>query len=404
MRISSSQITSAGVREMLLRQSELQRTQLQLSTQKRVLKPSDDPVAATSINFLRSEIAQLEQFNRNADSARASTELEETALKTSTDILFRIKALMVSLGNGTYGQTEFDAIKVEMSERLEELVGLANTKNANGDSLFAGSLVKTTPFVKDNTGAYSYVGNQDQRAIGISSGVTLPISDSGFKVFVDIKNGNGKFDSNSAATNTGSGIISVGSYSAPPNFLAEPYDISFALNGALQLEYTATGRNSGAVVAGPALYQDGSSINFNGIQVNVSGAPSAGDTFGIEPSSSQDLFTSIQNIVDAVDAFVDTPAGRAALTNAVSSQQVAVDSSMRNIDIVRAEIGSRLNAIESEQDSNLSLLLTSREALSDVEDLDIVEASTRFSQQLNVLQAAQSSFVRVQSLSLFNFL
>ena len=79
MRVSTSQITSSGVREMLLRQSELQQTQLQLSTQKRVLKPSDDPVAATAINFLRAEISQYEQFEKNTDAAKASLVLEETA-------------------------------------------------------------------------------------------------------------------------------------------------------------------------------------------------------------------------------------------------------------------------------------------------------------------------------------
>ena len=94
MRISTSQITSAGIRQMLLRQAEIQHTQLQLSTQLRVLKPSDDPVAATAISALTSEIAQLEQYNKNGDAAKASNELEETILTSATDILFRIRELL----------------------------------------------------------------------------------------------------------------------------------------------------------------------------------------------------------------------------------------------------------------------------------------------------------------------
>ncbi len=404
MRISTAQISSAGVREMLLRQSELQQTQLQLATQKRVLKPSDDPVAATSISLLRGEISQFEQFNKNADAALSSIEQEETVMSSSTNILFRIKELMVSLGNGTYGEAQFDSVKVEIRERADELMGLANTKNANGDSLFSGSLVNVQAFTKDNAGNISYAGDQDQRMLRISSGVVLPVSDSGFDVFVDVKNGNGKFITNGNSSNTGSGVISNGSYSAPPQFLAEAYDVTFALNGGGQLEYTVTGRTSSTVVAGPAVYQDGNSISFNGVQIDLSGAPVVGDTFSIEPSFSQDIFTSLKNIIDAIDVFVDTPAGRATLMNKVSSQQISIDSSMQNIDIVRAEIGSRLNVIESEQSNNLSMLITSRSALSGLEDLDIVEASTRLSQQLVVLEAAQRSFVRVQGLNLFNFL
>jgi len=404
MRTATSQMSSAGVREMLLRQAELQYTQLQLSTQKRVIKPSDDPVAATSINFLNTEIAQLEQFNVNGGLAKSGNQLEESVLSGMTNILFRVKELTVTLGNGTYSSLELDAVKTELDERLQELFGLANTKNANGDYLFSGSLVKTQPFTQDSTGTVFYNGDQGQRLLRISSGVVVPQSDSGFDTFVDVKNGNGKFVTGSNPANTGDGIILPGSYTAPPDFLAEPYDISFAIGGGGQLEYTVTGRTSATVVAGPSLYQDGIGISFNGVQTTITGTPQAGDVFTVDPSSSQDVFTSIQLMIDAVDNLVDTSAGRAEMLNIIGAQQVSLDRSMQNIDVVRGRVGSRLNAVDSEESTNLSLLVTSRSALSDVQDLDMVEASTRLSQQLVVLEAAQASFVRVQDLNLFNFL
>lgn len=193
MRLSTGQMTSSGVREMLLRQAELQHTQLQLATQKRVLKPSDDPVAATSISFLQTEIAQLNQFNRNSDVAKSNNDLEETALSSATDILFRLRGLMVELGNGVYGEPQLDALAVEMEERLNELVGLANSKNANSDYIFSGSKVKSQAFTRDAAGNYVFNGDQDQRMLRVSSGVVVPVSDSGFDVFMNIKDGNGKF-------------------------------------------------------------------------------------------------------------------------------------------------------------------------------------------------------------------
>jgi len=389
---------------MLARQSELRFTQLQLSTQKRVLKPSDDPVAATAINFLRAEINQFEQFGRNTDAAKSSLESEETVLNSATNILFRVNELIVSLGNGTFGGDQFDAIKLEIETRKEELLGLANSRNANGEFVFSGSRVSEQPFVEDNTGTISYRGDQNQRMLRISSGTVVPVSDSGFDIFVDVKNGNGKFTTTAVPANTGTGLISSGSYSGPPNFLPEPFDISFAIGGGGQLEYTVTGRISAAVVAGPTVYQDGSNITFSGVSLNVAGAPVVGDVFGIDPSVSEDLFSSLQTIVDAVNAFVDTPTGRAELSNRLGSAQATIGRNMVNIDTVRAKIGSRLNAVDSEEFSNLTLVLNSRRALSDVEDLDVVEASVRLSQQVGVLEAAQASFVRVQGLSLFNFL
>ncbi len=404
MRLSTVQITSAGVREMLLRQAELQHTQLQLATQKRVLKPSDDPVAAISISFLETEIAQLEQFNFNSDAAKSSNELEETVLSSVTDILFRLRELMVQFGNGSYGEDEINSIATEMTERLEELLGLSNTRNANGDYLFSGSKVRVQPFTKDAAGNFIYNGDQSQRMLRVSSGVVVPIFDSGFDVFMDIKNGNGHFITSANPANTGSGIISPGSYQAPPDFLAEPYSITFADDGFGNTTYTVTGDTSGLTIIPATLWQEGDQITFNGITTEFSGTPLPGDIFSIAPSSSQDLFTTIQNAITAANNYTDSDAGKALFANVINSVQETMDRNMANIDLVRGKIGSRLNTIDGEFNTNLSLLLTNKTALSNVQDLDIVEASTRFSQQLIVLEAAQASFVRIQGLNLFNFI
>ena len=404
MRISFQQMTNAGVRELLLRQADVQKTQLQLATQKRVLKPSDDPVAATAITFLKAEIEQLEQFNRNSDAALSNNQLEETALGTVTNILFRIQELSVSAGNGVYTGSQLEAIKIELQERFDEVLGQANTQDAKGDFVFAGSIVKSKPYTIDALGNVVYNGDQNQRNLRISSGASVAISDAGFDVFSNVKNGNGTFYTTADIANAGSGVITRGGYNGASQFLAEPYDVTFALNGLGQLEYTVTGRNSATVEAGPALYQDGSDINFQGVQIKVSGSPQAGDSFAVEPSQSEDVFTTIQGMINALDTFVESDKGRADLRNVLESTQATLERHIDNIDGVRAKVGARLNAIDTEYGSNLSLLVTSKSSLSDVEDLDVVEASTRLSEQLIVLEAAQASFVRVRDLNLFNFL
>jgi flagellar hook-associated protein 3 FlgL len=404
MRISTSQIVSSGIREMLLRQADVQKTQLQIATQKRVLKPSDDPVAITSINFLKTEISQLEQFNRNGDAAKASNELSESVLNGVSNILFKFKELTVQLGNGLYSQSELNSISIEMQENLRELFGLANTQNSNGDYLFSGSQVKTKPFTKDAAGNAIYNGDQTQRLLRVSSGLVTQTSDTGFDIFSNVFNGNGKFTTVSNQGNAGTGLISPGSYEAPPQFLAEPYTISFGTDVNGNTTYTVTGDTSAATIIPATAWDQGQTISFNGINVEVTGEPVAGDEFYIAPSQPQDIFTTIKTAIDAVAATNESPEGRAHFLNVISGVQMSLDKAQDNIDISRGKIGSRLNAIEQESNSNLSLLVVSQSALSDVEDLDMVEASTRFSQQLVVLEAAQASFVRVQDLNLFNFL
>jgi flagellar hook-associated protein 3 FlgL len=404
MRISTSQITSAGIREMLMRQAEIQHTQLQLSTQLRVLKPSDDPVAATAISALTSEISQLEQYNINGDAARASNELEETILTSAQDIMFRIRELTVALGNGSYTQNEYNSIGVELDESLKELVGLANSQNANGDYLFSGGKVKSQSFVQDATGNIIYNGDQNQRMLRVSSGVVEPVSDSGFEVFVDVKNGNGKFTVDSDPSNTGGAIITQGSYQGPPTFLAEPYTISFATDASNNTTYTVTGDITGTTFVPATLYESENSISFNGVTVTIKGEPDAGDELGVSPSRSQSVFSVVQDAISAINSFSDTEAGRASFSNQMTHVQESLNRHMDNVNVVRGKIGGRLNAIDSEFDSNLSQIITNKSSLSDIRDLDIIEASTRYSQQLVVLEAAQASFVRIQGLNLFNFL
>ncbi len=406
MRISTSQITSAGIREMLLRQAELQHTQLQLSTQLRVLRPSDDPVAATAITALQNEIAQLEQFNKNTDASKSVNELEEVVLSGVNNVLFRMRELMVSLGNGTYGEDELDSIGVELQERLKQLLGLANSQNANGDYLFSGSKVKVQSFTQDINGNIIYNGDQSQRLLRLSSGVVGAVSDSGFDVFVDTKNGNGFFSVGSNSANTGNATISPGSYQAPPHFLAEPYSITFGVDINGDTTYTVTGDNTAAVIIPATLYQEGQDITFNGITVAVNGIPDpvTPDVLSITPSRSEDVFSVINTAINAIDNFSESDTGRAQFVNSLTHVQESLDRNMAKIDLIRGKIGGRLNVIDSEFDSNLSLLITSKSSLSDIRDLDVVEASTRFSQQLVVLEAAQASFVRIQGLNLFNFI
>ena len=92
------------------------------------------------------------------------------------------------------------------------------------------------------------------------------------------------------------------------------------------------------------------------------------------------------------------------LNNAINRFFVDIDRAMDNFRGIRAEIGARMNALDSQQSLNEDFILRTRETISELEDLDITEAITRFTQQEVALQAAQQSYTRIQGLSLFNFL
>lgn len=152
-------------------------------------------------------------------------------------------------------------------------------------------------------------------------------------------------------------------------------------------------------------YTDGGSINFNGIQTNISGAPHVGDRFTISPSVNQDIFNTVRNLAIALEAGAGSaPDDLARLNNAVNRFLSDVDLAMDNVNQIRAQVGSRLNALDSQEALNEDFVIELKSTISELEDLDYAEAITRLSQQRLALEAAQQSYSQIQGLSLFNFL
>jgi flagellar hook-associated protein 3 FlgL len=184
MRISTSWSQQMAVNSMFDQQSKLQQTQMQLSTGKKILAPSDDPAAAARIIDLNQSIKQTEQYQSNIDTARQRLDLQDGVLKSAVDVLARIKELGVQGLNDTNSPTDRAAIATEMTSLNEHLVGLANTKNSNGEYLFSGFKSTTQPFSKNTvTGGYTYAGDSNQRSIQISESRQIADGDPGINVF-----------------------------------------------------------------------------------------------------------------------------------------------------------------------------------------------------------------------------
>ena len=185
MRISTSWAQQSSVNAMLDQQSRLQQTQMQLSTGKKILTPSDDPAAAARIIDLNQSLAQTEQYQSNVNIARHRLSMEESALDSATEILQRIRELGVQGLSGTNTQASRTAAAVEMEALNGQLLNLANTKNSNGEYMFAGFKTSTQPFSKDasNPGAYGYAGDTNSRPIQIDAARQVTDGDPGSSVF-----------------------------------------------------------------------------------------------------------------------------------------------------------------------------------------------------------------------------
>lgn len=399
MRVSSSFFYQLASSEMLRQQSEIARTQEQISTGKRLLRPSDDPVdAARSVNIKQS-IEQLSQYQKNIASSEQQLDLEDTSLGSLTQLLHRVKELALGANSGAASAETRSAYRAEILQRFEELQDISNTRNASGNYLFSGYQGRVKPFSLSG-GSVNYNGDQGLLFQQIGAARKIAVNDTGYDVFQKIRNGNGTFNVSTNAANTGAVVIDAGSVLNPSAFQTHNFTIRFTSNTTYDVINTTT---STTILSGQT-YVDGGAISFNGIQTKMKGAPQTGDEFFINPSQNQSIFTTFQNLLAALSTNTNDASAKALSTQTINSAIADLDQSLNHVLNIRTGIGARLNSIESAKLENDAAKFELQTTLSQIQDLDYAEAISRLQFQIQSLEAAQKTFSSIESLSLFNFL
>ena len=411
MRISTNSIYETATNQIGTQQSAMARTQMQLSTNRRNLTAADDPIATARALEVTQSAAMNTQFATNRQNAQSSLSQVELALTGTTLLIQDVQTIAVNAGNGSLSQADRASLATELQGRLTDLLGQANTSDGSGGYLFSGFRSTTVPFTQTPNGA-QYQGDQGQRLLQVGSARQLPISDSGSSVFENNITGNGTFQTSSDPANLtrgGSGIISSGSIVDATALTGHSYDLNFSVVAGVT-SYTVTDTTLGQPVpAAPAVpvpipFQAGQQIAFDGVAMNVTGAPVDGDKFSMAPSKNQSLFTTISDLITTLRGPGDGPAGQASLTNGLNTAHNNLNSALDNVLSVRASVGSRLKEIDYLDSAGSDLDIQYATTLSTLQDLDTVKAISQFTQQQFTLDAAQKSFKTLSGLSLFNYI
>lgn len=144
MRVTQSMLTNNMLRNISLSYRKLEKLQDQLATQKKITRPSDDPVVAMLGLGYRTDLNQVEQFTRNIGEVRNWLETTDDALSQGVQVLNRIRELVVQASNDTYEENQREAIAKELRELNEQLKIIAQTKI--GDKyLFNGTNTSRSP-------------------------------------------------------------------------------------------------------------------------------------------------------------------------------------------------------------------------------------------------------------------
>ena len=400
MRISTAEISSQAILAIDNQSSALQVTQNEVSTGLAVQTAADNPVAAAQIVQLSQQQAQLTQYGSNLSSAQTRLSLEESSLSTATTTLQSIRDLAVQAGDATLSDSDRAQIATQIQTQIQALLGTANTKDANGEYLFAGYAVQTQPFATDGAGNVSYQGDSGTRLIQISPDQSVADSDTGAAAFMDVPAGNGTFTTAAAAANSGSASIDTGSVLNSTQWVPDDYTLTFNTPTSYQIVDNTTGTT---VVANGA-YTSGSAIQFQGVQVTVTGTPAAGDSFSVAPSGNQSMFTTLTNLATALSQPADSPAAKAQLTTSIASALTNIDQGVNHLSTVSASVGERINQLTAQSTTNTATSTALTTQQSSLQDVDYASAVSTLSQQMVGLQAAEQSYAAVAQLSLFKYL
>jgi flagellar hook-associated protein 3 FlgL len=309
MKISTALLFNRAADRMSSVQEQLVRSQDQLATGRQVVKPSDAPNQVATIARLNSLMARHDNYLGNMSLVEARFATEEGSVANATELMYRVKELVVQASNDTSSAPDRRAIATELQGLREQLLSLANTQDTNGNHLFAGSRVGQPPFeppADDPLGSPVYQGDQTRMEVMIGDQRSLPINRPGSEVFVRV------------------------------------------------------------------LRTDDS-----------------GDTVGVG------FFEAMDSIIEAVKTSDNPKMQRA---------NGEVDQMLEGLTLAQANIGTDMAILDHQTANTEDILITLRQTLSDVQDLDYAKAIADMNKQMMSLEAAQSSFSKISQMSLFQYL
>ncbi|MET3697653.1 flagellar hook-associated protein 3 FlgL [Bacillus oleivorans] len=172
MRITQSMLANNSLRHLSESYARLGKYQDQLSTGNKISRPSDDPVVAMKGMNYRSNLGQIEQYQRNLSEVYLWMDNSEAGIDQTNSALQRIRELVIQGKNGTLSEDDKQAVSKEIEQMKLDIMSVANTK-VSGRYIFNGTDVDIAPVKNDPVLGIQVSINTEPYQVEISNGVRL---------------------------------------------------------------------------------------------------------------------------------------------------------------------------------------------------------------------------------------
>jgi len=428
MPISTKTFNEQAIRGFSRLTEQVNSYQEQIATGKKDLRPSQDPVAAARLASVKELEADVKRFTDNIGAAKTRLSLADTVLESIQTIMIRANELGIQAANGTNSQLDRQAIRAEVDQLRESMIGLANTADDRGQALFGGLVMRGTPFVMDRTGAVAYTGDSGQSAVLAADGLMLATGISGAEAFMRVETPTGPvsvfdiFANLSATIDTAEKAetamsVSGGRVRLEVDTSRDPQLHAFTINGPLGSARISVELVSGA---GDALVdainamshatglQAEADTNTQAVILTAEGGGTISfsdyDIAGIRVATTP--ITTGMTITPLDELNTASGPGRifAHANYAIAKSIGMIQSGIEHLALQRAYIGANYNAADMQSEALARKALVVAETRSGIEDADIAEVISKLQSLLVNRDASQQAFAKLSQQTLFDYL
>ena len=449
-RVGTANMYDNAIRNVSARQTSLVNLQENLTSGKRVVRASDDPVSAAQAERALTRISRIQTEQRALENQRNAIAQAESTMGDAISLVQEARQLMVNAGNGALSSSERATIANQLQSLRDQLTAVANRTDTNGIPLLGALGSAQSPFMGPLNGIpdYKFAGQAGQTA---SDGVTLPNTLDGDSAFMFDAKRDGSFH---AAITPGTSTVIVPGATTPSvpamgqpnralttsaitvaegtNFnknpvtgLAYTYSVSFSTvtldpaTNTLSATYNVSSTDPAFVppaaqTLNPIKIGEKGEFNINGLPPGMSMkvttlptkavdgtitlSPANGDTINISPQAS--VFSVIDKAIAEIKAAPNSNVAAQASGQALANIDIGLER-MSNIRSYAGELLNRADRITGDQSKRSEQLEADR---SRAEDLDMIKGISDFQNQQTGYQAALQAYASVQKLSLFNYI
>ena len=400
---------------------EMKSIQAQVGSGKADLKLSENLHEIAKLSAAEEKIVETNQFMEN--SKRAATELEfvDVALDRLQNLTIKLQEIAVESGNDVLSAKERERFVNDVERLKKEILDIANMNDSFGNSLFGGVSGEEKPFSIDSKGAVSYVGSAIAREVKVSPSLHVRQNFAGNSLFENISSGNGEISvfeviddlveslKNDMNSGNSSNLLSNGT----------AVDLVFPSSGSeSKIEFNLdTGGNKNKISStiygndySPVVSQINSLSASTGIsasivegnKIRLQGSVDRLHVTGLVVSDYDPSKSFIGVIKDTSSSTVVEKIAENRLQNGTISTKI--NDIFDNFATARAEVGASSRRAQENETAAQDILLTIEEDVSDIREADLASLLTQLEFLMTNKEAAQATFTRITSKSLFDFL